>query len=153
MKKKWWLITAAIVVACVGLLVAIPSLLPPHPGVTKENFDRIKEGMTRAEVEASLGKPMLISTLTDGKYFVAYMLRIKPAQADAEPESRFITLRYDRNGVVQDLDDKESNSFISVSAGSGAATETQGDAKASKAEEPKVKRKPFVWPENTTPNR
>lgn len=108
---------------------------------------------TRAEVEASLGKPMLISTLTDGKYFVAYMLRIKPAQADAEPESRFITLRYDRNGVVQDLDDKESNSFISVSAGSGAAAESQSGTKASKAEEPKVKRKPFVWPENTTPNR
>ena len=30
-------------------------MMPPSPGVTKANFDRIKEGMTRAEVEEIFG--------------------------------------------------------------------------------------------------
>src|SRR5258707_1119920 len=57
MKKKWWLITAAIVAGCIGLLVGIAALFPPPPAVTKENFDRIEVGMTRAQVEAIFGKP------------------------------------------------------------------------------------------------
>ena len=41
----------------VGLAVAIPALLPPTPGVTFANYNRIEVGMTREEVEAVLGKP------------------------------------------------------------------------------------------------
>jgi hypothetical protein len=31
-------------------------MLPPSPGVTRANFDRIEKGMTRAEVEEILGE-------------------------------------------------------------------------------------------------
>jgi hypothetical protein len=38
---------------CLGALAwGIMAMLPPQPGVTKANFNRIKEGMTLAEVEA-----------------------------------------------------------------------------------------------------
>jgi len=57
MRKKWWIIAAATIAGCVGLAFVIPALRPPRPGVTKENFDRIEIGMTRAEVEAILGPP------------------------------------------------------------------------------------------------
>src|SRR5581483_10869205 len=35
----------------------VPWLLAQQPGVTKANFERIEEGMTRREVEALLGGP------------------------------------------------------------------------------------------------
>jgi len=57
MKKKWWIIAAATIAACIGLAFVIPALRPWRPGVTKENFDRIEIGMTRTEVEAILGSP------------------------------------------------------------------------------------------------
>ena len=57
MKTKWWIAAGLIVVAVIGVTVAIPALLPPKPGVTMENFDRIEKGMTREQVEAILGKP------------------------------------------------------------------------------------------------
>jgi hypothetical protein len=51
-------------VICAGItattfLVALVVLaaLPPLPGVTKANFDRIQEGMTLVQVEAILGEP------------------------------------------------------------------------------------------------
>jgi hypothetical protein len=55
MKKKWWIIATATIAGCIGLAFVIPALRPWRPGVTKENFDRIEIGMTRAEVEAILG--------------------------------------------------------------------------------------------------
>jgi hypothetical protein len=46
-------VVGLLVLAGVGAFV----LWPRAPRVTRENFDRIKEGMTRAEVEAILGPP------------------------------------------------------------------------------------------------
>ena len=57
MKKKWWIITTACLVVCVGLGFAIPAMLPPRSGVSKENFDRLEVGMTHAQVETIMGKP------------------------------------------------------------------------------------------------
>jgi hypothetical protein len=45
---------ALLMTACV-VTVAVVYLLPPKPGVAKENFDRIEVGMTRAEVEKLFG--------------------------------------------------------------------------------------------------
>jgi hypothetical protein len=57
MKEKRLLLIASAIAAVVGVTLGVLALLPPRPGVTKENFDRIKEGMTRAEVEAIFGEP------------------------------------------------------------------------------------------------
>jgi hypothetical protein len=59
MKKKWWIIAAATIAGCIGLVLGVLTLLPPRPGVTKENFDRIEVGMARAEVEALFGAPAI----------------------------------------------------------------------------------------------
>jgi SmpA / OmlA family len=58
MKKKWLLVGIAALVVGGGVAVAIPALQPPGPGVTKANFDRIQDGMTRDEVEGILGEPV-----------------------------------------------------------------------------------------------
>ena len=53
--KFRYLISAAVLVACVCLALAVVANLPPRPGVTKANFDRIEVGMTYAEVTAIFG--------------------------------------------------------------------------------------------------
>jgi hypothetical protein len=40
-------------------------LLPPRPGVTPENFHRLRLGMTEPEVEAILGEPTVRGCETD----------------------------------------------------------------------------------------
>jgi len=44
----------ALAVVCIGL--GILAMLPPRPGVTKANFDRIEKGMTQSEVNDIFGK-------------------------------------------------------------------------------------------------
>jgi hypothetical protein len=56
MKKKWWIIGFATLAIAGGLAVAIPTLQPPQPGITKANFDRIEDGMTKDEVTAIFGR-------------------------------------------------------------------------------------------------
>jgi hypothetical protein len=62
MKKKYLLLLAAIVVVAAYMVVAVV-VLPTGPGVTKANFDRIKIGMTRAEVMKILGEEPLCNIL------------------------------------------------------------------------------------------
>jgi len=57
MTKKRWIVLAGILAACVCLTLAVLALLPPRPGVTPANIERIEDGMTRAEVETILGGP------------------------------------------------------------------------------------------------
>jgi hypothetical protein len=52
---KRWPVLLALVVVLGGLAVGLPFL--PGGRVTRENCERIKEGMTEAEVPAILGKP------------------------------------------------------------------------------------------------
>jgi len=46
-----------VMAACTCLALGAIALMPPQPGVTKSNFGRIQNGMTRAEVEMILGCP------------------------------------------------------------------------------------------------
>jgi hypothetical protein len=55
MRKRWWLIPLAVVLVVVGFL--LPVLFPSPSKVTGANCERIKEGMTRAEVDGILGGP------------------------------------------------------------------------------------------------
>jgi hypothetical protein len=54
--KKWVLLTLGLLLglSLVGLVVW--HLLPPRPGVTPENFHRLRVGMREQEVEAILGE-------------------------------------------------------------------------------------------------
>jgi hypothetical protein len=54
--RKRWPVLLALLVAFGGLAVAF-ACLPYGSRVTRENCDRIQEGMTEAEVRAILGKP------------------------------------------------------------------------------------------------
>jgi hypothetical protein len=49
-----------LLIASLPLIIAVTlgvlALLPPSPGVTKANFERIQKGMTLAEVEEILGR-------------------------------------------------------------------------------------------------
>ena len=94
MKKKWWIIALATIAGCIGLAFLIPALRPWRPGVTKENFDRIEIGMTRAEVEAILGPP------TD---------MLSPFAGDDEPiwesdRADEAQIRFDENNRVKSKD-------------------------------------------------
>jgi len=59
MRRKRWLLLGLLVLGIAGAVIVTLMLLPPKPGVTKENFDRIEIGMARAEVEAIFGCPPL----------------------------------------------------------------------------------------------
>jgi len=57
MTKKRWLLVAACLASLIVVPTVVTALLPPGPGTTKANFDRVEVGMTKAEVEAILGAP------------------------------------------------------------------------------------------------
>jgi hypothetical protein len=52
-KKRFALI--AVLPLTVAVILGVLAMLPPHPGVSKANFDRIKEGMAWEEVDLMLG--------------------------------------------------------------------------------------------------
>ena len=54
--RKRWLLAAGTMAGLVGVVLFVLAMLPPGPGVTKANFDRVEKGMTRAQVVAILGK-------------------------------------------------------------------------------------------------
>ncbi len=57
--KKRYLISAGVLAVCVCLTLAVLAMFPARPikpGVTRVNIHRIEIGMTRAEVEAVLGR-------------------------------------------------------------------------------------------------
>jgi hypothetical protein len=57
-RKRRYLISASVLVACVCIALGVLAMLPSQPGVTKADFDRIEKGMLSHEVELILGKPM-----------------------------------------------------------------------------------------------
>ena len=54
--RKRLILASATVLALACIVLATLAMLPPRPGVTKANFDRIKIGMTTMEVEAIFGE-------------------------------------------------------------------------------------------------
>jgi len=57
MTRKWCVAIAVLFALAVALVIAIPTFLPPTPGVTYANYSRIEMGMARAQVDALLGSP------------------------------------------------------------------------------------------------
>jgi hypothetical protein len=56
-RKNRCILVAGLLAVGVCLTLAVLVLLPPRPGVTKANYDRIEEGMSLAEINAILGRP------------------------------------------------------------------------------------------------
>jgi hypothetical protein len=54
MKRRYLILTVGFV-AFAGIVLGMLAMLPPRPGVTKANFDRIENGMTMVEVEKIFG--------------------------------------------------------------------------------------------------
>jgi hypothetical protein len=52
-KRRWLLALAGLLLLAAGVV----TVWPQPERITRENFERIREGMTRAEVEAILGPP------------------------------------------------------------------------------------------------
>jgi hypothetical protein len=59
--RRRQLLLGAVVLALPGLAVAgLPLLIPRHgPGITRDNYERIREGMTLSEVESLMGEPSI----------------------------------------------------------------------------------------------
>jgi hypothetical protein len=55
--KKRWMVLVGLLAVGVCVTLTVLALLPPRPGVTQANFDRIEVGMTLEEVETILGGP------------------------------------------------------------------------------------------------
>lgn len=53
-KKRMALV--AVLPLTIAVILGVLALLPPRPGVTKANFDRIEMGMKKAEVERFFAK-------------------------------------------------------------------------------------------------
>jgi hypothetical protein len=59
--RKWLGILAIMVLAFAGVAAFVLWPPPITPGLTQENFDQVQVGMTRADVEAILGKPAVFA--------------------------------------------------------------------------------------------
>src|SRR5262249_80363 len=55
--KQAYLAVAGLLAILVGAGLGVAMMVPPAPGVTKANFDRIEIGMKITDVEVILGKP------------------------------------------------------------------------------------------------
>jgi hypothetical protein len=63
MTKKRLLLFGGFLAACVCLPLGVVAMMPSSPGVTKANFDRIQEGMTKAQVQEIFGEEGRVSNL------------------------------------------------------------------------------------------
>jgi len=49
-RKRHYLISAAVLAACVCIAIGVMAMLPPRPGVTKASYSKIRFGMSKSEV-------------------------------------------------------------------------------------------------------
>jgi hypothetical protein len=56
-RKLRYLTSAAILLACVCMVLGVLASIPPRPGVTKTNYDRTATRMTKIEITDLLGPP------------------------------------------------------------------------------------------------
>ena len=61
MTKKRLLLIASLPLVTAAMILGVLAMLPPRPGVTKANFDRIEKGMTKAKVVEVFGRKGFIS--------------------------------------------------------------------------------------------
>src|SRR6478672_5473602 len=87
-------LSAVVIVALVAAgVVSNQFLVRPDPGMTKDNFDRIRHGMTSAEVESLLGATPAWVMEHEGRRLVKY---------EARNPDILIRVMYDENGRVFD---------------------------------------------------
>jgi hypothetical protein len=55
-RHRRYLNCAVTLAACVCIALGVLAMLPPQPGITKANFDRVKIGMAWAEVDEIFGQ-------------------------------------------------------------------------------------------------
>jgi hypothetical protein len=104
MTKKRWVVLAGMLVACVCLTLAVLALLPPRPGVTPANFERIEDGMTHEEVEKILGGPGVEIDRLEYVFWTspAQTARISVLAWEHRYDGTYLTVRFDRhNRVIQ----------------------------------------------------
>jgi hypothetical protein len=92
MKAKRHIVCAGIFVACVALLLAVLVTMRSRNGVTKANYDRIKKGMTLAEVQEVFGG--------QGAVFYGFVNR-RAYYWENEDRSNAIVLFHDDKNVVE----------------------------------------------------
>jgi hypothetical protein len=94
MSKRKRYIVAAFVASILVAIVAwiVVENLPPTPGITQTNFDRIEKGITKEEVEAILGEPAFsrVKTRTPGN--VVHMWK--------SPSGSLATVAFSEDGKV-----------------------------------------------------
>jgi hypothetical protein len=86
------LVVATILVLVTGLLIVKDFMATAAPGVTKANFNRIKEGMTLEEVQevmGNLGSEFKAFQMADGRRFFVW-----------SGEGGLISATFDRNDCV-----------------------------------------------------
>jgi hypothetical protein len=97
MRKKRMIVIVVIVALAVGLVIAIPMLVQPAPGLTYGNFSRVEIGMNRERVEGFLGKPD-----SNHEHFEGILQLVTgPNRSLWQSESGdFATIIYDENDYV-----------------------------------------------------
>ena len=90
--RKRVILAAGTMAGLVGVVLVVVAMLPPSPGVTRANFDRIEKGMTRAQVEAILGQK------ADGRMGVWDQLATTWTNDTAREQ---ISIGFDENDLVE----------------------------------------------------
>ena len=89
-----------------ALLLASCTASVMHHGYLprKGDLEQLREGMTKAEVEALLGSPSTtatIETLNDSYYYISSTMKQTAFLKPREVDRRILAIRFDRNGMVR----------------------------------------------------
>ena len=90
LRNRRLLLIGLLLLATVCLVLVVLALLPPHSGVTKENFDRIKVGMMMLR-QVILGGPPSVGW---GKW--------GHDEWESDENNTSIAIQFDNDGVVAD---------------------------------------------------
>jgi outer membrane protein assembly factor BamE (lipoprotein component of BamABCDE complex) len=96
LKNRFLLIVLLLVMTACVVVVVLAYVLAPQAGVTKENFDRIEIGMTRAEVQKILGHK------TAGYYISRFHADLHNTWEDEYSDDR-ARLEFDANDCVTEM--------------------------------------------------
>ncbi len=96
----------AMLAAGLALLLASCTATVMHHGYLprKGDLEQLREGMTKAEVEALLGSPSTTATiesLNDSYYYISSTTKQTAFLKPQEVDRRILAIRFDRNGMVR----------------------------------------------------
>jgi len=97
---------ALIITLCAGLTLAACTQTVLHHGhlPRKGELEQLREGMSKAEVEALLGSPSTtatISTRNDSYYYISSKMKQRGFLPPEEVDRRVLAIRFDENGLVK----------------------------------------------------